>query len=81
MQSQAPSPSRDACKRGRLAAEREWFAQTPVRRLIRPALRAGLRYDVLVRDTALRSPLTHEEIVATLRSFLGSRIWPPISSG
>ena len=28
---------------------------------------------MLVRDTALRSPLTHEEIVAKLRSFLGSR--------
>ena len=49
------------------------FAQTPVRRLVWPALRAGFRYDVVVRDTALRSPLTHEEIVATLRSFLGSR--------
>jgi uncharacterized protein (TIGR03083 family) len=49
------------------------FAQTPVRDLLGPALRAGFRYDVLVRDTALRSPLTHEEIVAKLRSFLGSR--------
>ena len=49
------------------------FAQTPVRDLLWPALRAGFRYDVVVRDTALRSPLTHEEIVAELRSFLGSR--------
>jgi uncharacterized protein (TIGR03083 family) len=49
------------------------FAQTPVRDLLWPALRAGFRYDVLVRGTAIRSPLTHEEIVATLRSFLGSR--------
>jgi uncharacterized protein (TIGR03083 family) len=49
------------------------FAQTPVRDLLWPALRAGLRYDVLVRDTALRSPLTHKEIVGKLRSFLGSR--------
>jgi uncharacterized protein (TIGR03083 family) len=49
------------------------FAQSPVRDLLWPALRAGFRYDVLVRDTALRSPLTHEEIVARLRSFLGSR--------
>jgi uncharacterized protein (TIGR03083 family) len=49
------------------------FAQTPVRDLLWPALRAGFRYDVIVRDTALRSPLTHEEIVAELRSFLGSR--------
>lgn len=49
------------------------FAQTPVRDLLWPALRAGFRYDVLVRDTAVRSPLTHDEIVARLRSFLGSR--------
>ena len=49
------------------------FAQTPVRDLLWPALRVGFRYDVFVRDTALRSPLTHEEIVAKLRSFLGSR--------
>lgn len=49
------------------------FAQTPVRDLLWPAIRAGFRYDVIVRDTAIRSPLTHEEIVATLRGFLGSR--------
>ena len=49
------------------------FAQTPVRRLLWPAVRAGFRYDTIVRDTALRSPLTHEEIVAKLRGFLGSR--------
>lgn len=49
------------------------LAQTPVRDLVRPAIRAGFRYDTLVRDTALRSPLTHEEIVATLRGFVGSR--------
>lgn len=49
------------------------FAQTPVRHMLRPALRAGFRYDVFVRDTALRSPLSHQEIVATLRGFLGSR--------
>ncbi|GAA5020033.1 maleylpyruvate isomerase family mycothiol-dependent enzyme [Terrabacter aeriphilus] len=49
------------------------FAQARVRDLAWPALRAGLRYDVFVRDTARRSPLGHEEIVATLRGFLGSR--------
>ena len=49
------------------------FAHTPVRALMWPALRAGFRYDVIIRDTAKRSPLTHEEIVATLRGFLGSR--------
>jgi uncharacterized protein (TIGR03083 family) len=49
------------------------FAHTRVRDLVWPAVRAGFRYDVLVRDTALHSPLTHEEIVTTLRGFLGSR--------
>lgn len=49
------------------------FSQTRVRDLLWPAVRAGFRYDALVRDTALRSPLTHEEIVATLRGFVGSR--------
>jgi len=49
------------------------FSHARVRDLLRPAVRAGLRYDVLVKDTALRSPLTHEEIVATLRGFVGSR--------
>jgi uncharacterized protein (TIGR03083 family) len=49
------------------------FAQTPVRHLLWPAVRAAFRYDTLVRDTALRSPLTHEGIVGTLRGFVGSR--------
>ena len=49
------------------------LAQTRVWDLLWPAVRAGFRYDRLVRDTALRSPLAHEEIVATLRGFIGSR--------
>ena len=49
------------------------FAHARVRDLLWPAVRAGFRYDAFVRDTALRSPLTHEEIVATLRGFVGSR--------
>ena len=49
------------------------LAQTPVHDLLWPAVRARFRYDVMVRDTALRSPLTHEEIVSTLRGFVGSR--------
>ena len=49
------------------------LAQTRVLDLLWPAVRAGFRYDRLVRDTALRSPPTHAEIVATLRGFLGSR--------
>ena len=49
------------------------FAQTPVRDLLWPAVRAGFRYDVVVRDMAICSALSHEQIVAKLRSFLGSR--------
>jgi len=49
------------------------LAQTRVRDILWPAVRAGFRYDRMVRDTALRSPLGHEEIVATLRGFVGSR--------
>lgn len=49
------------------------FAQARVRDLIWPAVRAGLRYDTIVRDTALRSSLTNEQIVATLRGYVGSR--------
>src|SRR5829696_3674546 len=49
------------------------FAHTPVRHLLLPAVRAGFRYDVLVRDTAVRSRLSNAEIVATLRGFVGSR--------
>ena len=49
------------------------FAHARVRDVLWPAVRAGFRYDTIVKDTALRSPLTHEEIVATLRAFVGSR--------
>ena len=49
------------------------FAQASVQDLLWPALRAGLRYDTLIRDTALRCPLSHQEIVSTLRAFVGSR--------
>jgi uncharacterized protein (TIGR03083 family) len=49
------------------------FAHARVRDLLWPAVRAGFRYDAVIRDTALRSALTHEEIVAALRGFVGSR--------
>ena len=49
------------------------LAQTPVHELLWPALRAGFRYDKVVHDTAVRSRLTHEEIVTILRGFVGSR--------
>lgn len=49
------------------------FAQARVRDLLGPMARSGFRYDTFIRDTALRSPLTRPEIVATLRGFVGSR--------
>ena len=49
------------------------FAQARLRDILGPAIRAGLRYNAIIRNTAVDSPLTHEEIVATLRGFLGSR--------
>ena len=54
------------------------FAQARVRDVLWPSVRAGFRYDVIIRETALRSPLSHEEIVATLRSFVGSRRRAPL---
>jgi uncharacterized protein (TIGR03083 family) len=49
------------------------LAQARLRDILGPAIRAGLRYNAIIRNTAVDSPLTHEEIVATLRGFLGSR--------
>jgi uncharacterized protein (TIGR03083 family) len=49
------------------------FAQARLRDILGPAIRAGLRYNAIIRNTAVDSPLTREEIVATLRGFLGSR--------
>lgn len=66
-------PSLCAGWRVRDVAAHLTFAHARVRNLIVPAVRAGFRIDTLVRDTALLSPLTHEQIVATLRSFVGSR--------
>lgn len=49
------------------------LAQTSLHEMLWPALRAGFRYDKVVHDTAVRSRLTHNEIVKTLRGFVGSR--------
>lgn len=49
------------------------LAQSRVRDLVGPAIRSGLRYQAMIRDTAIDSPLTHAELVATLRGFVGSR--------
>ncbi len=56
------------------------FAQATVGDVIGPFLRSGLRFDTMIRQTALRSPLDHDEIVATIRGFVGSRRRPPIVS-
>lgn len=49
------------------------FAQARLREVIGPAVRSGLRFDATIRRTALACPLTQEEIVATIRGFVGSR--------
>lgn len=49
------------------------FAHARVRELLWPVVRAGFRYDAIIKDTALRSSLTQEEIVATMHGFVGSR--------
>jgi uncharacterized protein (TIGR03083 family) len=49
------------------------FSHARLRDVIWPALRTGFRYNAMVRYAAVRSPLTHEQIVTTLRGFVGSR--------
>ncbi len=56
------------------------FSHARLREMLWPAVRAGFRFDVMVRDSAIRSPLTHEEIIAVLRGFLGSRRRAPLVS-
>jgi uncharacterized protein (TIGR03083 family) len=49
------------------------FSHARVRDVVWPALRTGFRYNAMIRYAALRSPLTHDQIVASLRDFVGSR--------
>ena len=49
------------------------FAQSTVGEILPSAVRARFRYNRMVRDSALRSTLSHEEIVERIRGFLGSR--------
>ena len=53
------------------------FSHARLRDIAWPALRAGFRYNAMIKDTALHCPFTHEEIVATLRGFVGSRRTAP----
>ena len=48
--------------------------------LLRAAARSGFRYNATVRDAARRSPLSHEQIIARLRGFVGSRRTIPFVS-
>ena len=54
------------------------MAQARVSDIAWPALRTGLRYDAMIKYAALHSPLTHEQIVARLRGFVGSRRKAPL---
>src|SRR3954452_3974068 len=49
------------------------FSHARVRDVVWPAVRTGFRYNAMIRYAAVRSPLTREQIVATLRGFVGSR--------
>jgi uncharacterized protein (TIGR03083 family) len=49
------------------------LSHASLRELLNAAARSGFRYNAAVRDAALRSPLSHEQILDRLRSFVGSR--------
>jgi uncharacterized protein (TIGR03083 family) len=49
------------------------FSHARLRDMVWPALRAGFRYNAMINSAAVHSPLSHEEIVGTLRGFVGSR--------
>jgi uncharacterized protein (TIGR03083 family) len=51
-----------------------------MRDVLWPAVRTGFRYNPMIRYSAVQSRLTHEEIVATLRGFVGSRKRAPFVS-
>lgn len=53
------------------------FSHARVRDVVWPALRTGFRYNAMIKYAALHSTLTHEEIVAKLRGFVGSRRTAP----
>lgn len=54
------------------------FSHARVRDVVWPAVRNGFRYNATIRYAALRSPLSHEQILATLRGFIGSRRRAPL---
>ena len=56
------------------------FSQARARDVAWPAVRTGFRYNAMIRYAAVHSPLTHDQIVATLRGFVGSRRRAPFVS-
>jgi uncharacterized protein (TIGR03083 family) len=53
------------------------FAQARIRDVLWPAVRTGFSHNGMIRYAALHSPLTHDQIVARLRGFVGSRRTAP----
>ena len=49
------------------------FSHARPRDVAWPAVRTGFRYNAMIRYAAVHSPQTHEQIVARLRGFVGSR--------
>jgi len=56
------------------------FSHASLRELLGTAVRSGFRYNTAVREAALRSPLSHEQVIDQLRSFIGSRRTVPFVS-
>ncbi|WP_028658734.1 maleylpyruvate isomerase family mycothiol-dependent enzyme [Nocardioides insulae] len=56
------------------------MAQLTLPQAMGPLLRAGLRFNTMIRDSAKRNPLTHDQIVARIRSFEGTRKRAPFIS-
>ncbi len=49
------------------------FAQAGLGDVFVPLVKAGFRNNTMIRRTAVDSPLNHDEIISTLRGFVGSR--------
>ena len=49
------------------------FSHARLRDVAWPAVRTGFRYNAMIGYAAVHSPLTHQQIVTRLRSFVGSR--------
>ena len=54
------------------------FSHARLRDVVWPAVRTGFRYNAMIAYAAVRSPLTHDQIVTTLRGFVGSRRRAPM---